>query len=228
MNVNAGWLRSVTIREKSPQVVCHNLFQVKAFPPQMSFLLSLCNQHLFTVLLVRVSSRPDVLFNCTSGEHLPAGLVCDFKPDCEDGSDEEFCGTLTGKLFRTKCHQRTSERYLEFEICLCQKISVYVLIICVLGGSLLVKGHASLSVTPVVGKISALSPTAGVGRWRTSPQYLDWTIPTEVRLVNINLLPCFIGAITLLIITLKQIRSHLQAVQTLFFKIRFTRSSLWW
>lgn len=55
--------------------------------------LSLCNETLFTVLLVIVSS--DGEFNCTSGEHLSAGRVCDFKKDCEDGSDEEFCGMLT-------------------------------------------------------------------------------------------------------------------------------------
>ncbi|XP_034411292.1 MAM and LDL-receptor class A domain-containing protein 2 [Cyclopterus lumpus] len=48
---------------------------------------------LLSVLLVLVSSRPDVLLNCTSGEGLTAGLVCDFKTDCEDGSDEEFCGS---------------------------------------------------------------------------------------------------------------------------------------
>ncbi|XP_044077011.1 MAM and LDL-receptor class A domain-containing protein 1 isoform X2 [Siniperca chuatsi] len=46
---------------------------------------------LLSVLLVIVSS--DGEFNCTSGEHLPAGRVCDFKKDCEDGSDEEFCGS---------------------------------------------------------------------------------------------------------------------------------------
>ncbi|XP_031148872.2 MAM and LDL-receptor class A domain-containing protein 1-like [Sander lucioperca] len=48
---------------------------------------------LLSVLLVIVSSCPDGGFNCTSGECLLAGLVCDFKKDCEDGSDEEFCGS---------------------------------------------------------------------------------------------------------------------------------------
>ncbi|XP_068593728.1 MAM and LDL-receptor class A domain-containing protein 1 isoform X2 [Cebidichthys violaceus] len=48
---------------------------------------------LLSVLLVIVSSCPDGDFNCTSGECLPAGLVCDFKTDCKDGSDEEFCGS---------------------------------------------------------------------------------------------------------------------------------------
>lgn len=56
----------------------------------------LCNETLFTVLVVIVSSSPEGEFNCTSGgSSLPAGLVCDFKEDCEDGSDEEFCGILT-------------------------------------------------------------------------------------------------------------------------------------
>ncbi|KAK1879509.1 MAM and LDL-receptor class A domain containing protein 1 [Dissostichus eleginoides] len=62
-------------------------------PPEMIFFLSLRNKTLFTVLLVVVSSCPDGGFNCTSGECLPAGLVCNFKKDCEDGSDEEFCGS---------------------------------------------------------------------------------------------------------------------------------------
>ncbi|XP_032387659.1 MAM and LDL-receptor class A domain-containing protein 1 [Etheostoma spectabile] len=48
---------------------------------------------LLSVLLVIVSSCPDGGFNCTSGECLLAELVCDFKKDCKDGSDEEFCGS---------------------------------------------------------------------------------------------------------------------------------------
>ncbi|KAK5889270.1 hypothetical protein CesoFtcFv8_015287 [Champsocephalus esox] len=48
---------------------------------------------LLSVLLVVVSSCPDGGFNCTSGECLPARLVCNFKKDCEDGSDELFCGS---------------------------------------------------------------------------------------------------------------------------------------
>ncbi|KAI3374795.1 hypothetical protein L3Q82_021349, partial [Scortum barcoo] len=50
---------------------------------------------LLTVLLVTASSCPDGGFNCTSGECVPAELLCDFKEDCKDGSDEEFCGMLT-------------------------------------------------------------------------------------------------------------------------------------
>ncbi|XP_063741755.1 MAM and LDL-receptor class A domain-containing protein 1-like [Eleginops maclovinus] len=48
---------------------------------------------LLSGLLVVVSSCPDGRFNCTSGECLPARLVCNFEKDCEDGSDEEFCGS---------------------------------------------------------------------------------------------------------------------------------------
>ncbi|KAL6103987.1 uncharacterized protein ACO6RY_13812 [Pungitius sinensis] len=50
---------------------------------QVAFLLSV-----FSVL---VSSCPDGSFNCTPA-CLPPGLVCDFKEDCTDGSDEEICG----------------------------------------------------------------------------------------------------------------------------------------
>lgn len=51
-----------------------------------------CN--VFIVLLVIVSSCTDGEFSCTSGQCVPAPLVCDFKEDCEDGSDEEFCGMI--------------------------------------------------------------------------------------------------------------------------------------
>ncbi|XP_047444387.1 MAM and LDL-receptor class A domain-containing protein 2 isoform X2 [Mugil cephalus] len=53
-------------------------------------------KHLFillSVLFVIVSSCPDGEFKCKSGGCLPTRLVCDFKSDCADGSDEEFCGS---------------------------------------------------------------------------------------------------------------------------------------
>ncbi|KAF7668436.1 hypothetical protein LDENG_00014610 [Lucifuga dentata] len=46
-----------------------------------------------SALLVIVSSCPNGEFHCSSGECLPAGVNCDFKTDCKDGSDEEFCGS---------------------------------------------------------------------------------------------------------------------------------------
>uniref|UniRef100_A0AAQ5YK66 MAM domain-containing protein n=1 Tax=Amphiprion ocellaris TaxID=80972 RepID=A0AAQ5YK66_AMPOC len=48
---------------------------------------------LLSVFLAGVLSSPDSQFNCTSGQTVPAHLVCDFNKDCEDGSDEEFCGS---------------------------------------------------------------------------------------------------------------------------------------
>ncbi|XP_041849179.1 MAM and LDL-receptor class A domain-containing protein 2 [Melanotaenia boesemani] len=48
---------------------------------------------LLSVLLVIVSPCPDGEFNCTSGECVPAQFICDFKKDCKDGTDEEFCGS---------------------------------------------------------------------------------------------------------------------------------------
>ncbi|TKS79616.1 LDL-receptor class A domain-containing protein 2 Skeletal organic matrix MAM and [Collichthys lucidus] len=48
---------------------------------------------LLSVLSVLVSSCPDGELSCTSGECLPAGLVCDLKSDCESGSDQKFCGS---------------------------------------------------------------------------------------------------------------------------------------
>ncbi|XP_067330349.1 MAM and LDL-receptor class A domain-containing protein 2 [Channa argus] len=48
---------------------------------------------LLSVLLVSALSCPDGMFRCTSEECLPSQLVCDFKEDCKDGSDEEFCGS---------------------------------------------------------------------------------------------------------------------------------------
>ncbi|KAM8850746.1 MAM and LDL-receptor class A domain-containing protein 1 isoform 2-T2 [Spinachia spinachia] len=46
---------------------------------------------LLSVLSAFVSSCPDGSFNCTPACP-PLELVCDFKDDCTDGSDEEFCG----------------------------------------------------------------------------------------------------------------------------------------
>ncbi|XP_069366962.1 MAM and LDL-receptor class A domain-containing protein 2 [Paralichthys olivaceus] len=46
-----------------------------------------------SVLLVSVCSCPDGEFLCTSGVCLPQELTCDFKEDCKEGSDEEFCGS---------------------------------------------------------------------------------------------------------------------------------------
>ena len=36
--------------------------------------------------------NPKYLFTCKDGTHISSSFVCDFKPDCEDNSDEEFCG----------------------------------------------------------------------------------------------------------------------------------------
>lgn len=61
-----------------------------------AFLLVISSyKHFFAVCLVIVSSCPDGEFTCTSGDCLSNKLVCDFKVDCKDGSDEEFCGMLS-------------------------------------------------------------------------------------------------------------------------------------
>ncbi|XP_028283475.1 MAM and LDL-receptor class A domain-containing protein 2 [Parambassis ranga] len=48
---------------------------------------------LLSVFLAIVSACPDGHFQCTSGECVSVQLICNFKEDCIDGSDEEFCGT---------------------------------------------------------------------------------------------------------------------------------------
>ena len=63
---------------------------IDTFSPQI-----FCNTPPFTVLLAIVSSCPDGMFSCASGECLPAGLTCDFKMDYKNGTDEEFCGMIT-------------------------------------------------------------------------------------------------------------------------------------
>lgn len=55
----------------------------------------LCDETTVTVFVAIASCCPDGSFSCTSGECLPARLVCDFKKDCKDGSDEELCGRLS-------------------------------------------------------------------------------------------------------------------------------------
>ncbi|KAM3603666.1 uncharacterized protein V6R79_000320 [Siganus canaliculatus] len=46
-----------------------------------------------SALVFVVSSCPGGEFRCASGECLPASLVCDFKTDYKNGTDEEFCGS---------------------------------------------------------------------------------------------------------------------------------------
>ncbi len=70
------------------------------------------------------------------------------------------------------------------EICEFLILSDSIFVLCC---PLLVKDHVTLSITPVVGTTPVIAPTAGDGRWQTSPQYLDWTILQEVHQVNINL-----------------------------------------
>lgn len=57
--------------------------------------VSLCKNWFFAALLVIVLSCSEEEFSCTSGSCVSAQLICDFKEDCEDGSDEEYCGMLT-------------------------------------------------------------------------------------------------------------------------------------
>ena len=38
---------------------------------------------------------PTTEFECKPGEVILAGMVCDFKPDCSNGADEQDCGTCT-------------------------------------------------------------------------------------------------------------------------------------
>lgn len=56
-----------------------------------------------SALVVIVSSCSDEEFPCTSGECISAALRCNFKTDCENGSDEEFCGIciyILGSIFK--------------------------------------------------------------------------------------------------------------------------------
>ncbi|KAL0966606.1 hypothetical protein UPYG_G00297350 [Umbra pygmaea] len=48
---------------------------------------------LLSVSVVLVSCCPDGHFLCASGKCVPSDAVCNFKKDCDDGSDEEFCGS---------------------------------------------------------------------------------------------------------------------------------------
>lgn len=55
-----------------------------------------------TALVVIVSSCSEGEFECKPGECISAALRCDFKTDCENGLDEEFCGIciyILGSIF---------------------------------------------------------------------------------------------------------------------------------
>ncbi|XP_049604359.1 apical endosomal glycoprotein-like isoform X2 [Syngnathus scovelli] len=64
---------------------------------------------LLAVYLTAASSCPDGMFKCVNEECLPAGLVCDFKKDCKDGSDESFCGSCNFEAH--SCGWNSSTKY---------------------------------------------------------------------------------------------------------------------
>lgn len=101
-----------------------------------------------------MSSCSDEEFLCTSGECISAALRCDFKKDCENGSDEEFCGIciyILGSIFNMS----------NFEPLLLKCLSEFFL-----------KAHAHLRITPVAGTTPVMRPTTGRGKWQTSPHDL--------------------------------------------------------
>lgn len=51
-----------------------------------------------SALVVIVSSCSDGEFTCKPGECISQTLICDFKTDCENGSDEEFCGICINSI----------------------------------------------------------------------------------------------------------------------------------
>lgn len=151
---------------------------------------------LFTALLVIASSCSDEEFRCKSGECLSNTLVCDFKTDCENGSEEEFCGkhfliNSNQSLFVCFFFQLTEFIFFVFVNVLfffAEPVNSYFLTKFSTVSPFAVKGRATLKVTLVDGWTPVTSPTAGQGRWQTSPQYLAWTIPQGVRQVSFNVL----------------------------------------
>lgn len=64
----------------------------------------------FSVFLILVSCCPERDFLCASGKCVPVDDVCDFKDDCDDGSDEEFCGTSIWNLPPASLHTLQLQR----------------------------------------------------------------------------------------------------------------------
>ncbi|XP_037131957.1 MAM and LDL-receptor class A domain-containing protein 1 isoform X1 [Syngnathus acus] len=75
-----------------------------AFPDTMWRLLAL-----LAVYFTAASSCPDGMFKCVNEECISAGLVCDFKKDCKDGSDESVCGSCDFEAH--SCGWNSSTKY---------------------------------------------------------------------------------------------------------------------
>lgn len=105
-----------------------------------------------TVYFAAASSCPDGLFKCMSGECLSSELVCDFKKDCKDGSDELYCGKPCALTWFWKLPKRKTVFPIQP-----------------------FKAHAILRITRVVG--TTPRRMLGPGSGQTSPRYLDRIIP---------------------------------------------------
>ncbi|KAJ8011341.1 hypothetical protein DPEC_G00057130 [Dallia pectoralis] len=64
-----------------------------------------------SVSVVLVSCCPEGDFQCASGKCVPSDVVCDFKPDCDDGTDEEFCGSCDFESHTCGWNNRSSGQY---------------------------------------------------------------------------------------------------------------------
>ena len=45
---------------------------------------------------IECTTTDDNMFQCNDGSCVPIAKYCDFKPDCEDSSDEYMCGKYQG------------------------------------------------------------------------------------------------------------------------------------
>ncbi|XP_050961124.1 MAM and LDL-receptor class A domain-containing protein 2 isoform X2 [Labeo rohita] len=69
---------------------------------------------LFLLLLVSMGSAscPDGQFQCIDSEAcIPMEQVCDFHPNCADGSDEEFCGSCDFEEHACGWHESSHDEY---------------------------------------------------------------------------------------------------------------------
>lgn len=124
-----------------------------------------------------LASCPDGQFQCIhSQECLSMELVCDFHPNCADGSDEEFCGSYNIVILIKLCFPLLMTHLCHLVIFNEPELHANKIIALQYRSSqalaTLMNMHAD-GLTPVMMNLN------GVERWQTSVMSLVLTIPQD-------------------------------------------------
>ena len=87
-----AWTSSVSVVQCPQAHVTHTFLACDVFSHCWAPVVSLRSPTLSTFSCPAPLSPSPPYFTCANGvQHVPYSLVCDHRPDCADGSDEDFC-----------------------------------------------------------------------------------------------------------------------------------------